>query len=93
MPVADEKPRGARGKEGKIVRPGWLVVAAACGWAALNQPPVLEWSRLFVWLLGTVTAGLLARAGLAVVEPLVKLIVLNLVRAARRPAASGRDGS
>jgi hypothetical protein len=56
-----------------LYKPSLLVVAFALFWAATNQPASLTPVTLLIWGLSAVTAGVLMRAALAVVEPLVKL--------------------
>jgi hypothetical protein len=57
-----------------LYKPRLLVVAFALFWAATNQPASLTPVTLLIWGLSAVTAGVLMRAALAVVEPLVKLV-------------------
>ncbi len=57
----------------RLVRPGPLVVAAAILWAAANEPTSFTPSSVAVWLLGALTIGLLARAALALLQPLIRL--------------------
>ncbi len=57
----------------RLIRPGPLVVAAAILWAAANEPTNLTPSSAAVWLLGALTVALLARAALALLQPLAKL--------------------
>jgi hypothetical protein len=69
-----------------LIRPGLLTAAGALFWAAAHQPAVLSPASASVWGLETVTAALLIRAGLACLEPAIRLLVLRL-----RAAMPGRD--
>jgi hypothetical protein len=63
-----------KGNKGSgLYRPGLLVIAAALFWAGLHAQGTLTPVTLLLWGLSAVTAGVLMRAALAVVEPLVKL--------------------
>jgi hypothetical protein len=64
--------KGTKGSSG-LYKPKLLVVAFALFWAGTNQPESLTPVTLVLWVLSAVTAGVLMRAALAVVEPLVKL--------------------
>ncbi|MBW4024871.1 MAG: hypothetical protein HIU92_17380 [Proteobacteria bacterium] len=62
-----------KSRASRLIRPGPLVVAAGILWAAANEPISFTPSSAAVWVLGGLTAALLARAALALLQPLAKL--------------------
>ncbi len=75
---------------GGLFRPGLLVLAVSAIWLAQNEPPIFNMVSLAVWGLGGVTAGLLTRAGLALLAPLLSLLAglfAQGLRALREDAA------
>jgi hypothetical protein len=75
----------------RFVRPGPLMVAAAILWAADNEPVGFSLSSTIVWLLGSLTIAILARAALALVLPLSKLGVALLLQGVPRQAPKAED--
>lgn len=86
-----QRPKRARAASGDGLtwKPGLIAGALALLWAAANEPPSFETGDLMIWLLGSVTAGLLARAALALVKPLVRIIGTRV----RRAIQETRDGT
>jgi hypothetical protein len=82
---------GKRGS-GRLIRPGPLVIAAAVLWAAANEPASFTPAAIIVWVLGSMTIGLLARAALALGEPLAKLGVAVLLQGVPRQTPNAGDG-
>jgi hypothetical protein len=76
----------------RLIRPIPLVVAAAVLWAAANEPTDFGPAAIIVWLLGTLTVALLARAALALLEPLVKLGIAFLLQGVPRQTPPAGDG-
>ncbi len=73
-----------KGSKGSFPYKPWLVAGAfALFWAGLHQPDGLTLAALLIWLLSAVTAAVLARAALAVAEPLVKMAVDSAMRSQR----------
>jgi len=60
-------------KKGKILNPFWLTLAATAGWGATHVPASLDLGSAGAWALFSLTAGLLVRAALALVSPLLGL--------------------
>ena len=75
----------------RLVRPGPLMVAAAILWAAANEPSGLTLSSTIVWLLGSLTIAILARAALALLQPLAKLGIALLLQGVPRQAPKAGD--
>jgi hypothetical protein len=75
----------------RLVRPGPLMVAAAILWAAANEPVGLTLSSTIVWLLGSLTIAILARAAIALLQPLGKLGITLLLQGVPRQAPNGED--
>jgi hypothetical protein len=75
----------------RLVRPGPLMVAAAILWAADNQPAGFTLSSSIVWLLGSLTIAILARAALALLQPMVKLGIALLLEGVPRQAPKPED--
>jgi hypothetical protein len=75
----------------RLVRPGPLMVAAAILWAAGNEPTGFTLSSTIVWLLGTLTIAILARAALALLQPLTKLGIALLLQGVPRQAPKTED--
>jgi hypothetical protein len=71
-------------KSDRLYRPGLVMVGVVLLWAAFNEPAQFDTASVAVWLLGAVTAGLLARAALALAEPALKLTIDLAVQQARR---------
>jgi hypothetical protein len=79
--MAAPKPRAAAKPKGKrnagLYRPGLLTLALVLFWAAAHQPAEFTPVATIVWLLGAATGALLVRAGLAFLEPAVRLVVVR----------------
>jgi hypothetical protein len=75
----------------RLVRPGPLMVAAAILWAASNEPVGFTLSATIVWLLGSLTVAILARAALALLQPLAKLGIALLLQGVPRQAPKAED--
>jgi hypothetical protein len=75
----------------RLVRPGPLMVAAAILWAAANEPVGLTLSSTIIWLLGSLTIAILARAAIALLQPLGKLGITLLLQGVPRQAPNGED--
>jgi hypothetical protein len=75
----------------RLVRPGPLMVAAAILWAAGNEPAGFTLSSTIVWLLGSLTIAILARAALALLLPLAKLGIALLLQGVPRQAPKAED--
>ena len=75
----------------RLVRPGPLMVAAAILWAADNQPAGLTLASTIVWLLGSLTIAILARAVIALLVPVVKLGTVLLLQGVPRQAPKAED--
>jgi hypothetical protein len=85
--LSQAKPRGAKSAAAaSVVRPGLVVAAVVLFWAAMNEPALFTPTSVAVWLLTAVAVGLLARAGLALLEPLARLGVTLARRWAREVA-------
>jgi hypothetical protein len=65
-------------RRASLFRPWLLTAAFALFWAAAHQPAGFSPVGTIVWLLGALTWALLVRAGLACLEPAVKLLVMRL---------------
>jgi hypothetical protein len=89
----DRQRNNARQTKGRIIRPVPTVIAAAVLWAAANEPVSFTPSSIIVWLLGTVTIALLARAALALLEPLIKLGIALMLQGVPRRTPNAGDGS
>jgi hypothetical protein len=77
-----QKPAAQAGPgAGLSIRPSVLAGAAGLFWAAVNVPPVFTAATLVIWLLGAVTAGLVARALIALAVPGATIIVKRLLGA------------
>jgi hypothetical protein len=81
----------AHGKAPRLVRPGPLMVAAAILWAAANEPTGFTMASVIVWLLGSVTVAILARAALALLQPLTRLGLALLLQGVPRQAPKTED--
>ncbi len=75
----------------RLIRPGPLMVAAAILWAAANQPTAFTLPATIVWVLGTLTVAILARAALALLQPLIKLGMALLLQGVPRQAPKAED--
>jgi hypothetical protein len=75
----------------RLIRPGPLMVAAAILWAAANEPTGFTLSSTIVWRLGTLTIAILARAALALLQPLTKLGIALLLQGVPRKAPKAED--
>jgi hypothetical protein len=75
----------------RLVRPGPLMVAAAILWAAANEPTGFTLSSTIVWVLGSLTIAILARAALALLQPLAKLGVALLLQGVPQQAPKAED--
>jgi hypothetical protein len=75
----------------RLVRPGPLMVAAAILWAAANEPVGFTLSSTIVWVLGSLTIAILARAALALLQPLLKLGVTLLLQGVPRQTPNAGD--
>jgi len=64
---------GKRRPKAPAIRPGFVVVAVVCVAAALTEPADFNAAAALIWVLGTVTAGLLTCAAMAVLQPIIKL--------------------
>jgi hypothetical protein len=80
-------------RSGRLIRPLPLVAAAAVLWAAANEPTDFTPAAMVVWLLGTLTVGLLTRAALALLEPLAKLGIALLLQGVPRQTPPTGDGT
>ncbi len=90
--MPDSRQISSNGKRGgRLIRRAPLVAGVAILWAAANEPASFSQSSIVIWLLGTITVGLLARAVIALVEPLVKLGVGLLLQGLTRTPTAG-DG-
>jgi len=56
-----------------FLRPKFLVLAAACAWAATNQPASFTAASLGVWVAGALTTALLAAAALSLALPAARV--------------------
>lgn len=75
----------------RLIRPGPLMIAAAILWAAGNEPARLTLASTLIWLLGSLTIAILARAGLALLQPLAKLGIGLLLQGVPRQAPNRED--
>ncbi len=75
----------------RFVRPGPLMVAAAILWAADNEPVGFSLASTIVWLLGSLTIAILARAALALLLPLSKLGIALLLQGVPRQVPKAED--
>jgi hypothetical protein len=67
------------------------MVAAAILWAAANEPVGFTLSSTIVWACGSLTIAILARAALALLQPLAKLGVALLLQGVPRQAPKAED--
>ena len=65
--------RGKKGGKQAAIRPGLVVVAVVCLAAAFTEPADLTIATTLIWVLSTITSGLLTCAAMAVVQPVIKL--------------------
>jgi hypothetical protein len=92
--MSNERQRNsARQGKGRLIRPVPVVIAVAVLWAAANEPATFTPSSIVVWLLGTVTIGLLARAALALLEPLIKLGLALMMQGVPRQTPNTGEGA
>jgi hypothetical protein len=91
MPGNGQGLGAAHGKAPRLVRPGPLMVAVAILWAAANEPTGFTMASVIVWLLGSVTVAILARAALALLQPLSKLGLALLLQGVPRQAPKTED--
>lgn len=57
------------------IKPGFVVAAITFAWAAANTPPDFSPTSLAIWATGTLTAGLIAKAAMAVITPFINAII------------------
>ncbi len=74
----------------KLLRPGMVVLACMCFWAAQHEPGQFDAGSVGAWLLGAVTAGLVMEAVFALVLPAV-VILSKLAAGAIREMQSGGE--
>lgn len=68
--MAKKKPVRAK----KIFSPFLLSLAGAAGWAAMHTPPSMaSQGELGAWLMSALAIGLVIRAALAILSPIIKL--------------------
>jgi hypothetical protein len=91
MASSDQRMTVGQRNARRLVRPGPLMVAAAILWAAANEPTGFTLSSTIVWALGSLTIAILARAALALLQPLAKLGVALLLQGVPRQAPKGED--
>ena len=91
MPNNGQKLTTGQRNAQRLVRPGPLMVAAAILWAAGNEPTGFTLASTIVWLLGTLTIAILARAALALLQPLTKLGIALLLQGVPRQAPKAED--
>jgi hypothetical protein len=91
--MAKTAKKNATSKRPRFIRRGLLVLAIAILWAAGHQPSAFTPSSLLVWLLGMLTAALLARAAFALLEPVMKLGTGLVLYGLQRPHSSDGDDS
>ncbi len=78
------KPDRRAGRKTSFYRPVMVVIAITMFWGALHEPDVFDAGTIAVWALGAVTVALLARAGLALFEPSIRLVITLLLLAIER---------
>lgn len=76
-----------------LIRRGLVVLAIAILWAAGHQPISFTPTSLLIWILGMLTAALLARAAFAVLEPVLKLGTGLVLHGLQRQHPSAGDES
>lgn len=67
-------------KKGKILSPLWLTLAAVCGWGASHVPASMDVDSAGSWALEALAVGILVRAVLAFLSPLLGLSEALIVR-------------
>lgn len=82
--MAKPPKKGTKPRKPGLIRRGLVVLAIAILWAAGHQPDAFTPASVLIWVLGMLTAALLARAAFAVAEPVLKLgmglVLLGLQR-------------
>lgn len=61
-------------KQGKILKPGMLVLAAMFLWSAQHEPENFDPASVAGWVFGAVTVALLTCAAVALVAPVMRLL-------------------
>jgi hypothetical protein len=91
MPSNGQRVTASQRNAQRLVRPGPLMVAAAILWAAANEPVGFTMASTIVWVLGALTIAILARAALALLQPLTKLGVALLLQGVPRQTPETED--
>jgi hypothetical protein len=77
--------RGKSAANRRIFAPALLIAGVVLLWAALNEPAPFNGANLVVWLLSALVVGLLARAALALVEPVISVFATLIRQGASHP--------
>jgi hypothetical protein len=67
--MANNKSRSPAKKKSNLFNPGTLMLGVMFLWLARHEPPVFNIVDVAIWILGAISAALLARAALALVAP------------------------
>lgn len=89
--MAKPSKKNIKSQRPRVIRRGLVVLAIAILWAAGHEPSTFTPSSLLVWILGMLTAALLARACFAVLEPVLKLGTGLVLYGLQRPHNSSGD--
>ncbi len=73
-----------------LLKPGMIMLAVMFLWAAQNMPAAITPGSGALWLCGAITAGLLARAALALAAPVFKILG-DLIRRSFQDLQAGPD--
>ncbi|HQT38099.1 MAG TPA: hypothetical protein PK231_01655 [Acidocella sp.] len=93
-PVLPHKAGNKPGKLGRNIwyKPGLSLAGFVLFWAAAHEPPAFTAASTGVWIIGTMTAALLAKAALVLAGP-VSRILMMLSRQWFKNARSRQAGS
>jgi hypothetical protein len=64
-----------------LLKPGMITLATVAYWSARHEPGQFDAASTGSWLLGGLATGLLARAALALFQPLLSLCLAVLAQA------------
>ena len=63
---------------GNWFRPGLVLAAFVLFWAASHEPPSFTVTSVGIWIFGAITAALLAKAVLVLIEPVTRIFMMLL---------------
>lgn len=78
-------------KSHSLINPFFLTLAAGAGWAAAHEPAHLTLASGGVWVCSALTVGLLSRAALALLIPLLEILGVLFGRAVKGLQSSGSE--